>query len=121
MKDICYQQPSNLSLLSEIKTVYPGVIRKSGESILKVLQANTSTNDSDPIWQIFVPLDSEQRKRVKEVMAKLKSIAEEGKISQSILANRNDIEALVTGKRDIPILEGWRYEFAGEQLLAEFV
>jgi ribonuclease D len=118
LKDICCQQPSNLSSLSEIKTVYPGVIRKSGEAILKIL--NTSAGKTEPVWNKIEPLDSEQRKRVKEIMNRLKSIAEDGEISQSILANRSDIEALVSGKRDIPVLEGWRYKFAGERLLAEF-
>ena len=120
LKDICYRQPSNLSSLSEIKTVYPGVIRKSGEAILEIVNSNTGTGGTEPVWKNLAPLDSEQRKRVKEIMTRLKNIAEEGKISQSILANRSDIEAMVSGKRDIPVFEGWRYKFAGEKLLAEF-
>ena len=121
LTDICIHQPASIAALADIKSINPGVARKSGEAILDILKSSSADNDVEPIWIKFTPLDGEQRKRVKEIMNRLKSIAVEGCISQSILANRNDIEALVSGKKNIPLLQGWRYEFAGKQLLTEFV
>jgi len=106
LKDISYQQPSSLSALAEIKTVFPGVVRNSGDAILKIVKSSSDNEASGSVWKNFTPLDSEQKKRVREIMTRLKNIAEVGKISQSILANRNDIEALVAGGLDVPILEG---------------
>ncbi len=65
LTEIAIQQPANLAALSEIKAVNPGLIGNSGESILQILRSNTSPGDPVPVWKKFVPLDSEQRKRVR--------------------------------------------------------
>jgi ribonuclease D len=50
-------------------------------------------------------------------MARLRELAEHHRVSAPLLATRKDIEALVLGHRDLPLLQGWRRELAGEELL----
>lgn len=120
--EISTNQPANLSMLSKIPSVNAGLVRNSGSAILKVIAANSfEKGDAKPIWETYAPLDKEQRIRVKAIMNKLKNVAERVNISESIIANRSDAEALIAGKTNILLLQGWRYEFIGKQLLAEFV
>jgi ribonuclease D len=50
-------------------------------------------------------------------MKQLRELAERHRVSAPLLATRRDVEALVQGRRDLPLLEGWRRELAGESLL----
>ena len=126
LTEICIRQPASQTILSEIESVNAGLVRNSGAAILGVLKSNSpksnacANDGASPIWENDAALNKQQRGRVKAVMNKLKSVAERANISESILANRNDIEALIAGKTNIPLLEGWRYEFIGKQILAEF-
>ena len=43
--------------------------------------------------------------------------AEDEDISPSLLAGRRELERLVTGERELPILRGWRRTLVGENLL----
>ncbi len=126
LTEICIRQPASLVLLSGIESVNAGVVRNSGAAILNVLKSNApksnacANDGASPIWENYAALDKQQKKRVKAIMNELKSVAEQANISESMLANRNDIEALIAGKTNIPLLEGWRYEFIGKRILAEF-
>ena len=53
-------------------------------------------------------------------MALTKLMADQHSIHHTLLATRKQLEALVRGERDMPLLHGWRYAHAG-QLLLEFL
>jgi hypothetical protein len=38
-------------------------------------------------------------------------------ISQGMMCNRKDAEKLILGKRDLPVLRGWRLDCIGNKLL----
>ena len=38
-------------------------------------------------------------------------------ISQALLASRGDVESIVRGRLDLPVLTGWRRVLVGEQIL----
>ena len=119
LTEICKCQPSNLAQLAELKMVNANVVKFSGNAILNIL--NTASTGKTPVWHNYTPSDKAQRKQLSEIINKLKSIAEASHISQSMLANRHDIEAMIVGKVTIPLLEGWRYEFCGKEIVAEFI
>ena len=39
-------------------------------------------------------------------------------LSPELLATRRDLEQLAEGRRDVPVLIGWRRQIIGERLLA---
>ena len=47
----------------------------------------------------------------------LKIVGHENKINHGIMASRKQLEALVLGERDLPILEGWRMQHGGQTLV----
>ena len=122
--DICYQRPRDRNALAGISSVREKTVERFGDEILRVLQ-NGSGNDRDhPVWKRHSPLERGQRRRVKEITEKLRKVAQANNMSQALLANRSDIEALVTGDTSILLLKGWRYDLVGRELqsdLADFV
>lgn len=120
LTEIATHQPTSLETLARIESVSTHIVKNSGSTILRILEENAGMDNVNPIWSNEAPFDKQQRKQVKAIMNKLKSVAEPANISESILANRNDVQAFVAGKTNILLFEGWRYEFIGQQILAEF-
>ncbi len=64
------------------------------------------------------PLDTGQLAVVDLLMATLRTRAAEAGVNPGALGGRKDLERLVRGERDVPLLRGWRLKLAGERLLA---
>src|SRR5699024_10048411 len=62
-------------------------------------------------------LTGEQRGLVRELSNTVRERAADIEISPSLLANRKQLERLVRGERDLPMLVGWRRRVIGERLL----
>ena len=73
--------------------------------------------DEWPSNQRFKP-DAEQATALKRILEQLRTRAAELDISPGMLCNRRDAEKLVAGRRDLPVLQGWRHETIGKDLLA---
>jgi ribonuclease D len=50
------------------------------------------------------------------MQAVVRLVGEENRINPAVLANRNQLEQLLLGNTDVPILQGWRKQLAGERL-----
>ena len=50
-------------------------------------------------------------------MAEIRKVAESEKLPPAPLANRSEVEALVAGKRELPIIQGWRFKLVGKIIL----
>jgi ribonuclease D len=94
----------------------PAVRRRHGERLLALLAAA----DAAPPPQRAAParLEPAQDKLARKLMARLRALAEAHRVSAPLLATRKEIEALVLGQRDLPLLSGWRRELAGAELLS---
>jgi ribonuclease D len=119
--DISITQPANLQELAKIESLHQGILRNSGKSILRILQKNSGTESMEPVWN--TPrnvLDKTDRARVRRVMAWIREFSEQSRISQSLLANRAEVESFIGGDAEIPLFRGWRNEFVGKRVMAEF-
>lgn len=114
--EIATTRPKNLNDLSQVDGMTAGMVRHVGADILDILQANPPQPLAKPLWQRHLPMDNAQKQTLKIAMKTLREIAAEEKISQSILANRSDIESFVLGNRQINLLKGWRYDLAGKKI-----
>ena len=54
------------------------------------------------------------------LMGLLKYQAKKNEVSVTSMASRKDVEQLVRGKGDMPLMSGWRYELGG-RTLSEFL
>jgi ribonuclease D len=64
-------------------------------------------------------LTQDQSAALTAVLDLLRNRAAELGISQGTLCNRKDAEKLVLGKRDLQVLDGWRLDCIGNDLLKQ--
>jgi ribonuclease D len=101
--------------LEPIDALPPAVWRRHGETLLTVLRE--AAHAEPPEQPAPARLEPAQDRLARKLMARLRQLAEHHRVSAPLLATRKDVEALVMGRRDLPLLEGWRRDLAGEELL----
>jgi len=110
-------QPNSLQQLYDIEGLHEKQIQRMGRSLLNLV-AEAENQISDEPLPILADLSAAQRSQAKKLATRLREIGEAQHIAPALIANRNTLEKLVLGERDIPLLQGWRAEVAGNELLA---
>jgi ribonuclease D len=114
---IATRQPKNTSELARIgrisKTLTMSELDALSESICTTYELPQSE------WPTLKrrQLTQAQSAALTEVLDLLRQKASALGISQGMLCNRRDAEKLVSGKRDLPVLKGWRLDCVGNELL----
>lgn len=107
--------PRDPAELEQVEGLPPALLRRHGETLLRIARdADTAPPPERPGAGRLEPAEE---RRARRLMDRLREIARNQRISAPLLATRRDIEALVQGQRDLPLLHGWRRELAGEELL----
>lgn len=110
--------PSDYASLAKVRGLPERLLNQSGEELI------ASINDALALADNALPTVSQKERLTPEqecladtLMAYLRLLAQENQISPASLSTRKEIEKMVRGKRDIPLLHGWRGHLAGEPLL----
>jgi len=99
-----------------LEVLPPAVARRHGDALLALLAA--AGEHEAPSRPVYERMEPAQERRARKLMAVLRELAEKHRVSTPLLATRKEVEALVKGERDLPLLRGWRRELAGDRLLA---
>ena len=119
MLDLAKRSPVNLENLKKIRGIEERMLSRHGDAILKVIAAAKATDPNHwPTPTKNRRLAPEQDAVVDLLMAVLRLRGNENEVSPSLLASRKQLEALVAGEGDVPVLHGWRAELAGHDLQA---
>lgn len=110
------QRPDSLDTLAAIPDMPAAGVRKHGSALLEVLHAQDGVT-SPPEEAMSRPLEPEEKKRVNEMLAHARQRAESLNIAPAMLATRKDCEALVRGQEAGRLLQGWRRQVIGDDLL----
>ena len=117
--DLARRRPKDAEQLSRIRGLEPPVIRRDGEALLHQIAVATALPREE--WPTEgrggKPLTALQEAQADLLSAALRLLAESHQLSPHAIAGRKDIEKLVRGDADTPLLEGWRRKVAGEHLL----
>ena len=112
------QCPASPAELNNIRGMPPRLIEQHQATLLAILaQASQLPQEQWPKVTIRRPT-TEQDALCDALMGLLRLRATENKISTAALANRKEIEKIVMGERNTPLLHGWRAELAGNAILA---
>jgi len=116
--DLSRRTPSRIQQLDKIRGLEKGTIKKNGHHLLELIRtAKQRPKDEWPTENNRpVKLTSQQEALADLLTCSLRLIATENDITPAALASRKELEKLVAGIDDIPLLEGWRYKVAGKQL-----
>ncbi len=117
--DLARQMPADEARLRRIRGLEEGSIQRHGASLLRLIgKAKQLPKEQWPTLKEGRRLSPEQEPLVDMLMALLRKRCQEQRISPSAVAGRRDLEQLILGKSDIPLLHGWRAAIAGETLRA---
>lgn len=116
LMDLARQQPTDLESLAAVRGIGDALARRHGAELLSLLKADGEPSREDrPKPQ--AGLKPEQEALVDALYGLLRLRAAGNDVSVASLATRGDLEQLVRGERDLPLLKGWRLEMAGKELL----
>lgn len=121
--EIARRKPSTIKSLKQIRSLKPHQIGKDGESIIAAVTRGEESPIDEPARdkaRAKIPAEIDSIARLLE--AWLYARATEAEIAPSMLATRGDLKSLAAGQfrgeiPDVSILEGWRRELVGQDLL----
>jgi ribonuclease D len=112
------QLPSDQTQLTKVRGLPERLLNQSGQEIIAAI------NDALSLAEKALPtvlqkqrLTPEQECLADTLMAYLRLLGQQNQISPASLGTRKEIEKLARGKRDIPLLHGWRGHLVGNRLL----
>lgn len=109
-------RPRDVAGIAAIAGMPAAVARRHAGRLVELLHTTETTPGE--AFSPGAPLDRAERDRTDAMMKWVRKRAAELSIAPSMLATRRDIEALVRGERPRALLDGWRRELVGEELLA---
>lgn len=111
--------PTRREQLAKVRGLGEGLVRRHGSDLLELIRdarsADTATDSQPPRPR---PLTAAEEAGVDALMALVRLQAHRHEVSPATLATRRDLEALVRGEPDLPLLTGWRRGLSGELLQA---
>jgi ribonuclease D len=121
--EIARRRPQSVKGLRQIRSLKPQQISKDGDAIVEAVRAGTAEplKDERPETpHLKMPDEVESTARLLE--AWLYARAVDAEIAPSMLATRGDLKALAAAHfhsslPSLPLLEGWRRELVGQELL----
>ncbi len=112
------QAPTSVEKLAKIRGFSAALVKNHGEELIQEIQAALALPKEEwPATAAYQRPTLEEECLVDILMTYLKTLAAENQISPASLTTRKEIEKLVRGERDLPLLHGWRAHIAGQPLL----
>lgn len=117
--DIARQKPDSAAQIFSLRSMQGArLTQDDANAILNCIkQASQLPQDAWPRLPKFRKLGADEDALVDALTALLKQQAATHKINPASIASRKQLEALVSGERDISLLQGWRLQHAGQALL----
>ncbi len=117
--DLAKLAPESFDKFSLIRGLEPNTINRYGKDLLtEIALAKALPKEQWPTIKKTDPLTPQQDSIVDAVISLLRKYCIEQEIAPIAVASRKDIERMVAGETEIPILQGWRNELVGHHLKA---
>lgn len=113
--ELATNQPATLEQLETIDGLAPGLIRRSGKELLRIIKESVSSSSS--YRPPSAPTENEKTV-LKRLQAAVTACADSLGLATETIAPKKDLVSLVSGGDGEPrVLRGWRRQVIGEQLL----
>jgi ribonuclease D len=117
LRALVLQPPRSSSELAQVPGLAPGFAERSGATLLGEIAAAQLPDTLPPQGQRMRP-DPQQLARVKQLSSLLQQRATQLEIASEVLATRRELESIARGETSAEVLQGWRREVIGAELLA---
>jgi len=108
--------PTRREQLAKVRGLGEGLVRRHGPDLLELIQAAREAPPPEAPGPRPARLEADEEACVDALMALLRLLAGQHGVAPATLAARRDLEALVRGERDLPLLQGWRHGLVGAAL-----
>ena len=116
--DISRHKPASLLALGKIRGLSEGLLRNSGNQIVELVrEATGKTPIPFPDKGKHTKLSPDQNALLDVMMALVRLSAEQNSLNPAVLATRKQLEMLLLGDTDSAVMQGWRKQLVGRQLL----
>ncbi len=118
LMELAKLQPITLSDLAKIRNINERSVNRYGKVICELIDKARQTPPK-PLKEKARPCKkTQQHEAIIDVLSAVVRLrAEENSLNPVILATRKELEQLLFGEEDCPLLHGWRYNMAGKELL----
>jgi len=117
MIDLAKLGPENLDKVKLIRGLENNTIERHGKALIDEIKlAKASPKEAWPVLKKLQPLTNQQDALIDALMSLLRKYCDQQSIAPTAVASRKDIESMVRGETDIPLLQGWRNEIVGHYL-----
>ncbi|MBK1673694.1 ribonuclease D [Ectothiorhodospira shaposhnikovii] len=115
--DLARRKPSTPANLERIRGLQEQTLRRHGQTLLDLVRTGLSCpQEAWPVLPPRIQLSPAQEALADVAMGLLRHQAQQNDISPAAIATRKDVESLVAGNADCPLLKGWRARLAGKTL-----
>jgi len=116
--ELARRAPADRTALERIRGLTPPLIRQHGDTLLLLIrEARAQPREQWPDAPRRERPTPEQEGLADLLMACVRILGQQHGISPATLTTRKEVERLVRGERDLPLLQGWRAKLAGHTLL----
>lgn len=117
--DLCRLRPHNLDALGKLRGLPAGVAQRHGAALLECVRSGEALpKEAWPKLHLPRRLEAAEEALVDALSAIIKLCAQRYQLTPSSLTSRKELEDLVRGERDLPLLQGWRRHHGGDHVLA---
>jgi ribonuclease D len=117
LRDIVMRVPRSAEDLAVIEDLPASVLKHCSNDILECVRL-ADIADPPPRLDPRARPDPAKTQLVRRLADLNQSVAAELSMSAEVLTTRRELEQLADGRRDVPVLQGWRRDVVGERLLA---
>lgn len=115
--DIAQRLPRDIQSLQRIRGLPDKIVKQHGEEILGMI-ADALADPEPPEPAERAALSPAQEAIADLLFAWVRLRAAQAEVTPALVAGRKDIERLVQGEQDLPVLSGWRRQLVGDELQA---
>lgn len=117
--ELARRKPSQSAVLDRMRGLNEGQVRRYGKALLQVVAEAAAVPQEDwPPAPRQRRLSTEQEAVTDAASAVIRAQAARNEVSAASLASRAELERMVLGERELPLLQGWRAEIAGRAVLS---
>lgn len=113
---IATASPPTREDLLHVEGIGREVVRRDGDAIVACVNEPATT--AEALWSRREGFTDQQKALRTALIQRLKSLAGELGVAQSVLLTRSDLDRLVRGERPEAVVQGWRREVVGRALQA---
>lgn len=117
VRALVLRPPRSRAELAQVEELTPGFVERSGAAILRLVEEAQLPAQLPPLAGRARP-DPQLQARTRRLAEQVQRRATELGVAAELLATRRELESIARGENDAAVLQGWRRDAVGAELLA---